>query len=241
MNDFSLSLMTGVDIPIEECQLILHQPTIKEISLLGEKEFFLGLSVLNINKNMCQDAIDINQINNFQIFMMIMQDASTADKKQAVLDVLMILFPQYKIISTPRSLLFNLNEENFIIDESNFEYLQKVLSKVFCLSKNSQDDYKPANSKAEEIAKKLMRGRQRVAAQKEAENLGKSQLVQYLSVLTVGLKSMRLEDIINLTIFQLYDLIERYILFVNWDLDIRARMAGASSEKPIEDWMKSIH
>ena len=36
MKDFSLALMTGVDIPIPECQLTVHQPSIKEISMLGE-------------------------------------------------------------------------------------------------------------------------------------------------------------------------------------------------------------
>jgi len=42
LND--LALMTGVDIPIPELQLTLHQPTIKEISLLdSELSYFLTL------------------------------------------------------------------------------------------------------------------------------------------------------------------------------------------------------
>ena len=40
MQDIRLALMAGVDIPIPECQLILHQPKLKEIALLGEKDFF---------------------------------------------------------------------------------------------------------------------------------------------------------------------------------------------------------
>ena len=48
--DISLALMTGVDIPIPECQLILHQPTLKEISMMGEKDFFIGAHTLCINK-----------------------------------------------------------------------------------------------------------------------------------------------------------------------------------------------
>ena len=43
MND--LALMTGVDIPIPELQLALHQPTIKEISYIGETEFLVGYPV----------------------------------------------------------------------------------------------------------------------------------------------------------------------------------------------------
>ena len=47
-----LALMTGIDIPIIEMQLAIHQPTIKEISYLGEEEFFSGISCLCIDKNL---------------------------------------------------------------------------------------------------------------------------------------------------------------------------------------------
>jgi hypothetical protein len=60
-------------------------------------------------------------------------------------------------------------------------------------------------------------------------------------VLTVGIGSMSLKDIMELTIYQLYDLIERYSLYINWDLDIRSRLAGAKGDKPVDNWMKSIH
>ena len=40
--DYRLALMCGNDIPIPECQLIVHQPSIKEISYIGEKDFFAG-------------------------------------------------------------------------------------------------------------------------------------------------------------------------------------------------------
>jgi hypothetical protein len=73
-----------------------------------------------------------------------------------------------------------------------------------------------------------MRGRQRVAAQKGSSNT--SIFTQYLSILTVGLGSMSLKDATDLTMFQLYDLVERYMLFVNWDMDIRCRLAGGKPE-----------
>ena len=48
--DLRLALMSGIDIPIPECQLVLHQPTIKEIAYIGEKNFFIGVHCLNIRK-----------------------------------------------------------------------------------------------------------------------------------------------------------------------------------------------
>jgi len=52
---------------------------------------------------------------------------------------------------------------------------------------------------------------------------------------------MSLQDCEELTMYQLFDLVERYMLYVNWDLDIRSRLAGAKSEKQPENWMKNIH
>ena len=52
---------------------------------------------------------------------------------------------------------------------------------------------------------------------------------------------MSLFDVIELTLYQLYDLLERYGLYSGYDLDIRARLAGSTDNKEIENWMKSIH
>ena len=35
--DIRLALITGVDIPIPECQITAHQPSIKEIAMIGEE------------------------------------------------------------------------------------------------------------------------------------------------------------------------------------------------------------
>ena len=111
MFDIRLALMTGVDIPIPECQLTLHQPTIKEISMIGEQTFFIAAQVLCVDKmNYIEDERALDIVNNFQIFMTIMTDSSTQDKKKDVLQTLHILFPQYKVMMTPRSLLFNLSK-----------------------------------------------------------------------------------------------------------------------------------
>lgn len=232
--------MTGVDIPIVECKIILHQPTIEEISFIGESEFFIGVQTLCLNKSMfIEDKNDLNDISNFQIFMTIMRDKNTADKKQAVLKVLNVLFPKYKILITPNSLIFNENEQN-IVDETNFEYLQNILKLVFCqnIGPMDQQAFNPADKKAKEIADKLMRGRQRVAAQKNNGN--GSIFSQYLSILVIGV-NQNLLDLIKLTMFQLYDLVERYSLYINWDIDIRQRLAGAKPDSQPENWMKNIH
>ena len=240
--DTRLALMCGTDYPVPECQLVIHQPRIKEIALLGEQDFFSGVQCLCLNKTMfVKDESLLANTNNFQIFMTIMSEKEAADKKLAVQQVCTILFPQYKVMFTPRSVLLSADGQTIQIDETNFEFLQEALSAICCMKTGPMDQqtFNPGDAKAREIAEKLMRGRQRVAAQKGQSNT--SIFSQYLSILTVGLQSMSLQDTMDLTMFQLYDLVERYMLYINWDMDIRCRLAGGKPDGQPDNWMKNIH
>lgn len=241
MFDYKLALAVGGDIPIPELQLTIHQPTIKEISLIGETDFFTGIQLLCIDKRMyIEDETLLAQTNNFQIFMTMINQPEMADKKEAVLSTLTLLLPQLSVVFTPRFVMLKNDTVNIMIDEENFDFLQNVLREIFCLNKTDQSTFNPQSEKAKEIARKIMKGRQRVAELNAKENSG-SMFGRYLSILTVGLGSMTLQECCQLTMYQIYDLIERYTLYINWDIDIKSRMAGASSDKPVEDWMKNIH
>lgn len=241
--DYRLNLICGTDMLIPECNLVAHQPRIKEISFIGESDFFIGAQTLCLHKTMfIEDKTILDSINNFQIFMTIMLQDETKDKKANILNVLNLLFPSYKINVTPNSLLFiKEGVPPITVDGNNFETLQEVLRLIFCMHNGPMDQqaFNPANDKAREIAQKLMRGRQRVAAQNGNSNV--SVFSQYMSILTIGLGSMSLQDLTNLTMFQLYDLMERYTLYTAWDLDVRQRLAGGKPEGTPDNWMKNIH
>lgn len=241
--DYRLSLICGTDMLIPECNLVAHQPRIKEISFIGESDFFIGAQTLCLHKTMfIEDKTILDSINNFQIFMTIMLQDETKDKKANILNVLNLLFPSYKVNVTPNSLLFmKEGVPPITVDGNNFEALQEVLRLIFCMHNGPMDQqaFNPANDKAREIAQKLMRGRQRVAAKNGNSNV--SVFSQYMSILTIGLGSMSLQDLTNLTMFQLYDLMERYTLYTAWDLDVRQRLAGGKPEGTPDNWMKNIH
>ena len=240
--DIRLALMTGIDIPVPELQIAIHQPTIKEISFIGEQEFFVGLQTLSVNKSLLpQDNFLLANTTNFQIFMTVMQEQETRDKKDAAMLLFQLIFPKHQVILTPNSILLNQDGKTTIIDDNNFEILQEIIKQIFCVNSGPMDQatFNPANDKAKEIADKLMRGRQRVAEQKG--ELSGSAFARYVSVLTIGLNAMSLSDTINLTMYQMYDLVERYTLHLNWDLDIRTRLAGGKPDSKPDDWMKNIH
>lgn len=233
--------MCGTDIPVPECQIVIHQPSIKEISLIGEKDFFVGAQCLCVNKMIVsQGETDLSNTSNFQIFMTIMSEKETRDKKDAVMQLLSLLLPDYQVVFTPQSIMLNSKNGMIIIDENNFEIFQQVLKDIFCFNSGmGQDSFNPGNDKAREIAAKLMKGREKIAKEKGEDN--GSALIQYTSVLTVGLNSMPLKEVINLTLYQLYDLVQRYTLYIHWDLDVRTRLAGGKPDSQPDNWMKNIH
>ena len=238
--------MAGIDIPIPELQLIIHVPTIKEIALMGETKFFMAGQYLCLDKeSLIQDEILLSSLTNFQVLMKVLEQSQDKDKKNAIIMLLTLLFPDYIPIITRNSIILNKPEEkqSRLIDNNNFEIFQTALKEILCVNNIFQGNniiYNPANDKAKEIAEKLMRGRKKVAEIKSKGN-NESVLTRYISILTIGTNTMSLEDCLNLNMFQIFDLMERYSAFVEWDVDLRVRLAGGKPDKPVESWMRDIH
>lgn len=249
MKNIDLALMTGIDIPIEECNIVLHQPTIEEIAFLGEQEYFLAIQTICLDKRSMIDEEQkelLLEITNLQIFLAVMSDKSFSEKKYAVKNAFSILFPNYTVIITQNSLSFFMknsdDQTGIIIEDQNFNILQDVIKEVCCLKTNSMQaaGFNPQDARAKEIADKLMRGRQRVAAQKQT-NDNFSLLGQYISIIAIGVYSTSLNNAMKLTMYQVFDLVERYSKYIAWDIDLRVRLAGGKSDKEPENWMKNIH
>ena len=241
--DIALALMTGIDIPYPPLQLVLHSPKIKEIAFMGEEKFFTAMQYLCIDKKtVVQDETVLSNLSNFQVLMKVLEQKEEKDKKLVIQTLLMLLFPKEQIMIMPRSINIVADEKVIMIDDSNFDEFQNVIKQVLCVSNIFQGKnivYNPKGKKAEEIAKKLARGRQRVAAQK-ADGDNESILTRYLSILRVG-ANIPLSESIEYNLFQLFDQVERYNAYVEWDTDLRVRLAGGSPDKQVESWMRNLY
>lgn len=238
--------MAGIDIPIPELQLTIHVPVIKEIALMGETKFFMAVQYLCLDKeSLIQDETLLSSLTNFQVLMKVLEQSQDKDKKNAVIMLLTLLFPDYIPVITRNSIILTKQGENqpLLIDDNNFDIFQSILKEILCVNSLFQGNnviYNPANDRAKEIAEKLMRGRRKVAEIKSKGN-NESVLTRYISILTIGSNTMSLEDCLNLNMFQIFDLMERYNAFIEWDVDLRVRLAGGKPDKPVESWMRDIH
>lgn len=242
--------MTGIDIPIPALETVIHQPTIQDISYIGELDYFSTLQLICFNRDTILAAEGnsyLSQMSNFQIFMTLIADTSLENygaRQNNLLSVFTILFPGYTAQILPHSIYFNnpSTKQHFVMDENNFEDIRQLLSEILGINNSiggQNANFNPRGKKAAEIAAKIMKGRSRAAAGK-GQNID-GVLARYVSILTVGLPSMSLKECLNLTVYQVYDLLERYGLYTGWDLDIKSRLAGGKPDDKPDDWMKDIH
>lgn len=221
---------------------------------MGELDYFSTIQTLCFDKMTIiaanpKGASRLLAMNNFQIFMTLINlpDQNAQKKIQDnLVTVFTILFPGYQLQILPGGFGMFLNnaekEHSIMINENNFDVLQQAIQEVTAVRNNTggqNSNFNPKGSKAAAIAAKIMRGRAKASANKGYSPDGV--LARYVSILTVGLSSMSLEDCLNLTVYQLYDLVERYGLYIGWDLDIKSRLAGGKPDNKPDDWMKDIH
>lgn len=245
-----LTLISGIDIPISELQVNVHQPTIREIAYIGERNFYQSASLITVDKeelmlkdNMTdEDKVYLSQQSNFQILMSMIGSSPIHAVNLQILFTL--LFPKHMVELEERFIMLveRDNQKITMIDENNFSVLQDVIKTILCLNgAKGEQEFNPAGDKAREIAEKIKKGRAKVARLKgENQEEQSGILSRYISSLTIGSNTLALKDMLDLTLYQLFDLLERYGLYTSYGMSIQAKMAGAKDVEDV-DWLKNIH
>lgn len=242
--DIDLALMAGIDVPIPNLQLIVHSPTIKDIAFMGESNFFTAIQYLCIDKeSFSQDENVLSNLSNFQVLMKVLESPESKRHKQLVHTLLMLLFPNSQIMIMPRSINIMTDDQVVMLDDNNFDDFQSAIKNILCVNNLFQGGnvvYNPKGAKAKAIADKIMKSRQKIAKQKGSSETGSSIFVRYLSILRVGAQ-IPLSESIEYNLFQLFDQMERYNAYVEWDVDLRVRLAGGEPKQQVETWMRNLY
>jgi hypothetical protein len=244
-----LMLDTKANIPFPAAQLTIVQPSIKDISLLGEESNFLvSVNALTKNYRAIKDNFDLSQLSNFEIFMTMMmeKDANVQKIKQDVEQMLSLLFPNHQIMMTPQSIiLMNEEKKSFLIDANNFDAFADIIYDMFCLRNfhgDDFDDYNPGGDRARALVEKFRKKRELLAELKRerGENSSlMSVLERYISILAVGERKDK-NQLAEYSVFQLVDEFKRFQLKETFDFTFQAKMAGAQKIKDAKDWMGDI-
>ena len=243
--DNDLIFLSGNIIPFPEAQIVIHQPTIKEISYIGEVAFYSGIEFLRFSKNSLseEDKIRLENLTDFDILMSIMKEKNAIVQQNKVYMemVLSLMFPDYYISLDKSIVLSKEGEEKHEINNQNFEAFKDIVLKMFCLrSMGLTGDYNPGGKAAQEIAEKFKKRQQKLNEQRKNNGQKIEVLGRYVSILAVG-EQKDLNSLMNYTVYQLFDEFQRYELKASYDLYFEAKMAGAQNLKEPKDWMKSLY
>ena len=245
-----LTLLSGVDLPIPELKVNIHQPTLREIAYIGERSFYQAVTLLLLDKEDLamkegmtdEDKAFLLSQSNFQILMSIINSEGADLQKISIMTLLSLILPTHSIEIEERFILLSSSKGDIsILDENSFDHLQYIVRKIFGLEGSGSEEFNPVGDKAREIAEKIKRGRAKVAALKgENGEQETSILSRYISGLSIGTNSLDINKLLDLTLYQLFDQLERYGLYTAYDMSVKAKMAGAKDVEDV-DWLKNIH
>ena len=237
--------LSGQDVPVQECNIIIHQPTIKQIIMFKETTF---ISVIQLFGKIDDNIEHIREINSltenftdFQLFMaMLNQDESI---KKKVNDFFELIFPQYSIEINNDDIYFYIDKQRVgMINLYNYKIFCDTIDKLFGLPTNKKG-YNPANKKAKEIAKKFKKREEILSKQKGKKIDSQSLFGSYVSILSIGM-NLDINILFNYTPFQLYDTFNRYWKKVNSDFYQRVStmpMMDVSKMEEPDSWTNNLY
>lgn len=231
-----LTLLSGGGVPFPSLQLVIEQPKLKDIAVLGEKDFYSSLYMLtaDMSKDLNFGEMDEQQAafwkNKSSLDILLI--ALGADP---VLEVKTIMF--FSLIIPSRNIKFSNGKFEIIdrkdptkivvMEDHQFEAFQVYLKTMFKIDGDNADvpaEFNPGNTRAQEIADKINKYREKVAEQKGSDS-GTS-LSAYISGLAVG-TNVDLNTVFEYTVYQFREMLDRYGLFKSHDVEMSARMQGA--------------
>lgn len=239
---FDLLNISQIDYKFGDIQI--HQPTIYELGqiLKEEQNLFFCLKIFS---DSLKDMFDIFGVPNgielheYDYLYLLLSDNPLTKERYAeqrvyLIQFLGLLFPNAEINIYQDNIMIKQNDIISLIDKDNLLEFKNIIKKMFKLDflfsgGGQTQDYNPANEAAKKIAEKFKQSRAKIAAEKGEEN--KVGIIEnYVSILSVGLKTTPKYICETMTLYNLLTIFERFKLKMEWDLDIKVKLAGGGSE-----------
>lgn len=243
-------VLSGQPLPVQDANIFVTQPKIKDIVQFGEDDFLVATQML-ISMEEFADQIkqgnsELSIISDFQLLLIMVNEDPTI--KKMILNLFTLIFPNYKVEFTESTIDFFLTEEKTLVGRIhpfNFNFLQDTLSDAFIPQGDNErePDYNPANEMANKIAEKIKKGREKIHAQRAEIEGEHSIFADYCSTLSIGMQ-MDISIFFDYTPFQLYDAYRRYFSKVQSDFYMRVTsmpMMDTSKMEAPPDWQRNLY
>lgn len=252
----TLKILAGSPLPIPEIGLEIHQPTLREVALLGEQELYQIFSLLTLTKERYMQMVEakanttkemIDAVKNKLMFMTDFQLILETTLHDSVIQAnlvgfLYIIFPKAKTITVEKNFIiisWQGDKKETLMTSFEFEFFVPVIKSMFDTGDKNQKEFDPVNDKAAEIAAKIEARRKKLAKEKGLDREEKSALATGISVLSTA-DGVSLDTILNYTIPQLYYQLERSRKYSEYQTQMTLGAFAGLKDVEIADWTHSI-
>lgn len=241
-------MLAGLPIRLKQSNIAITQPSVKDICAMGEDSFFSSLVIFTKAKDLTAPEKDGNPrlrgMPDFQIIMQIID--RDAQVKTMVTSLFNLIFPDYFWNLDIGCFQFKAMKDGPNIGQLNPMNMQEfadVLGELFIPYGQKEKDYNPANDRAQQIAEKIKRGRQKLNELNQENGNAISLFGSQISTLSVGL-NMDINTLYSYTPFQLYDSYFRYTKKLAYDIYQKVIMTpfmDASNMDTPDNWLDNIY
>lgn len=226
----------------------VYNPSITDIGKLfkTEDDFFFALKfiVTPIRQIVNTSTPGVTDV---QLFISLLQPefgVLTLEQSKNIIDFFNLTFPGRKISISDREIILSdvKNQKYLILRDDSFKQLQDIYNQMFDFDifASEKGEYKPKDAAAQAIADKLAARHKKLAEMNKNDHKG-GVIENYLSILSeeYGIPVKTLSE--NITLHNLFMQYKRLEMRISWELDIKTRLAGGSSnEQPPEMWLSLI-
>jgi hypothetical protein len=234
--DTKLKLLAGLPIEVEEYGLI-YPLKLREIIEYGYTDYLGKLNILAVTKEQLLKEVP-EDLNEFDV-LLTLGDKNINDFLKESLS----LFLQDDIHLYKESQLIavgNTKENLRVINRKNFMDIRKVIQLQNCLISTDDVEINPKDEKAKEIAERMRKAKEEVnRIKKKEDELNETDFFDMLSAITCKSNSISKIELMDLTIFQIYEEFKRLNHIDQYQTGVLALMQGAKNVK-LKHWSSKI-
>lgn len=245
-------LIAGLPVKVEKANIAISQPKVIDVCAFGEQDFLTDVNIFT-RADIFADKIKVGDsrlqsLSDFHVLMYAIEQDSTM-RDDVIMPFFDLILPDYdkRIESGCIQFMRKGDGSRRVIGQLNPVNLcdfSEILGTMFLPYEDSgEEKFNPINDKAQEIAEKLNKARQRRNELKHKDKktgaVATSVFSNYISVLSVGV-GIDANILLRYTPFQLYDSYKRFVAKVayeNWERMVTIPFADSSSIEQPQNWM----
>lgn len=243
--------LSGAQVRIKACGIIINQPKVKDIVLFGETDFLSAVKILSdvpaYAKTIKEGKTVLENTPDFQVLLETMR-VQDSELTRVLGGFFELCCPMFEVEVAKKSLNFRLKDDETKtvrgqINQINYKEFSKTLEELFLPAVPKEREYNTKSAYGKRLAEKMKKNREKLAKATGEADSNLSMFGLYTSILSIGI-GIDINILYNYTPFQLYDAFKRFTAKMQYDTYrelITIPFADTSSITPADNWIDNIY